>query len=116
MTDDIEVTGDQLEKLQAGFRAYGQIREDGLSLLTEVAIDLTGFKVIIRPKESQHRGRPHCLIEIDGKSAIFDIITGELLAGDIRPWNRTAEKVIADNSAMLEQTWDRTRPDDQKLS
>ena len=116
MTDEAKVEGELLKSIADSFRAYGPIMENGMSMLNEVSIQLERFKVVIRPNESQHRGRPHCLIELRGKSATFDINGGSLLAGDLKPWNRTAEKVIAENSVKLMALWDKTRPDDQKLN
>lgn len=97
------------------FIAYGEIQEGGRSLLTEVTVEIGRFKAVIRPNESQHRGRPHCLIEINETSATFDIVTGNRLAGSLKRWDRTAEKVVKEHSDELIKVWNRTRPDDQKL-
>jgi len=97
------------------FTAYGEIQEDGRSLLAEVTVEIGRFKAVIRPNESQHRGRPHCLIELNETSATFDIVTGDRLAGSLKRWDRTAEKVVKEHSDELMTVWNRTRPDDQKL-
>lgn len=115
MNDAAEVDGELYDLLRSRFVAYGENQDDGRSFLEEVANSLDGLRMIFRPNESQHRGRPHCLVEVSGKSATFDIITGERLAGDIRPLNRTAKRVIEENSEVLVKKWNDTRPDDQKL-
>ncbi len=114
MTEEILIGGELLQKITECFRSYGPIREDGLSFLTEVKVDLGGIKAIIRTNENQHRGRPHCLLERNEKSASFDIKSGERLAGDLGHWNRTAEKVVLKFSNDLLCVWNDTRPDDQK--
>lgn len=116
MADEIVIDGELLQKIIDRFRSYGPIMENGLSLLTEVKVDLGRFKAIIRPNESKHRGRPHCLIECDEKSASIDIQSGERLAGDLGRWNRTAEKVVLEFSNALLCVWNDTRPDDQKFN
>jgi hypothetical protein len=116
MEDELIADDELAKKVVDAFRAYGPILENGLSFLAEVAIRMEGFRIVFRPNESQHRGRPHCLIEMRPKSATFDIKSGELLAGDISPWNRTAEKVVSENTAELMKLWNKTRPDDQKLN
>lgn len=116
MADEIVIDGELLHKITDRFRSYGPIMENGLSLLFEVKFDLGKFKAIIRPNESKHRGRPHCLIEHDEKSASFDIQSGERLAGDLGQWNRTAEKVVLEFSNDLLSLWNDTRPDDQRLN
>jgi hypothetical protein len=110
-----DVPRDLLERMYGSFVQTGEILENGLSFLKEVSVPIDGFKAVIRPNESQHRGRPHCLIAMGEDSATFDILTGERLAGTLKSWNRTAEKVVKQNSAELLIVWNDTRPDDQKL-
>ena len=55
------------------------------------------------------------MIEANDNSATFDINTGELIAGDLKKLNRTAERVVAEHSEPLLKLWNDTRPDDQKL-
>lgn len=111
-----ELTESELNALKQKFATYGPIDEQGRSFLIEVTVELRGFKAVIRPNESQHRGRPHCLIAVDEKSATFDIKTGKRLAGDLGRWNSTAQKVISEESERLMKAWDETRPDDQTLN
>jgi hypothetical protein len=115
MTQEVQGPDVLAKLIYSDFQSYGQIQEDGLSYLTEVTVSLNNFRVVLRPNEGQHRGRPHCLIEMGEDSATFDIMTGELLAGTLKSWNRTAEKTILRHSAKLKEVWDQTRPDDQKL-
>lgn len=113
---DLTLTGKLLASIRDEIVALGEIDEQGRSFLIEVALCLDGFRVVLRPNEGQHRGRPHCLVEANDNSATFDIVTGERLAGDLKKLNRTVEKVIKDHSAELLGRWDETRPDDQKLA
>ena len=113
--DQIAIPKELSRSMLDSFIAYGEIQEDGRSLLTEVSVEIGRFKAVIRPNESQHRGRPHCLIEVNETSAVFDIVTGDRLAGTLKRWDRTAEKVVKKHSDELTEVWNRTRPDDQKL-
>jgi hypothetical protein len=113
--DDIQVSDALRKSLYGQFQSLGEIMPDGRSFLKEVTVTIDRFNAIIRPNESQHRGRPHCLIVMGEDSATFDIDTGKLLAGTLKSWNRTAEKVVANHSAELREVWDKTRPDDQRL-
>jgi hypothetical protein len=115
MNKDVEIADDLRERMYEDFRSLGEILPDGRSFLKEVTVTIDDFNAIIRPNESQHRGRPHCLIAMGEDSATFDILTGELLAGTLKSWNRTAEKIVKKHSAELLKTWNETRPDDQKL-
>ena len=113
--DEITIPKELSRSMLDSFTSYGKIQEDGRSLLTEVTVEIGRFKAVIRPNESQHRGRPHCLIEVNEASATFDIMTGDRLAGSLKRWDRTAEKVVKKHSDELMKVWERTRPDDQKL-
>ena len=115
MSGSIDASPELLERVYITFTQLGEIQENGLSFLKEVTVALPQFKVVIRPNESQHRGRPHCLIAMGEKSAVFDIVTGELMAGTLKSWNRTAEKAVKLHSPELLEVWNDTRPDDQKL-
>ena len=115
MADEVAVADDLRQRMYDDFRSFGEILPDGRSFLTEVTVTIDNFRALIRPNESQHRGRPHCLIAMGEDSATFDIVTGERLAGSLKSWNRTAEKVVKTHSAELLETWNQTRPDDQKL-
>ncbi len=116
MERDINVPSELLERIYNSFVSIGEIQENGLALLKEVSVSIGDFKAIIRTNESQHRGRPHCLIAMGESSAVFDIHTGALMAGTLKSWNRTAEKVVKENAALLLDVWNETRPDDQKLN
>lgn len=115
MSDDIEAPEQLRNLIYQTFSQIGEIQENGLSYLKEVTVSLPEFEVIIRTNESQHRGRPHCLIAMGENSPTFDIETGQLLAGTLKSWNRTAEKDVKRHSGTLLQVWNDTRPDDQKL-
>jgi hypothetical protein len=92
MTQDVQMPDEFIARIYATFSQLGEIQENGLSYLKEVTVSLPEFRVIIRTNESQHRGRPHCLIAMGENSATFDIQTGQRLAGNLKSWNRTAEK------------------------
>jgi hypothetical protein len=111
-----EAPDELVRRMYDEFTMFGEIQENGMSLLKEVTVSLDGFRVTIRPNESQHRGRPHCLIAMGEFSATFDIVTGALLAGSLKSWTRTAEKVVKRNSVDLLKVWNDTRPDDQKIA
>lgn len=115
MGDEVRVADDLRQRMYEDFRSFGEILPNGQSFLKEVTVTIDNFSAVIRPNESQHRGRPHCLIAMGEDSATFDIVTGELLAGTLKSWNRTAEKIVKKHSAELLETWDEMRPDDQKL-
>lgn len=78
---------------------------------------ITDFKVVVRPNEGQHRGRPHCVVQMDrgAPEVSVDILTGEILAGNPGPWRHTITKAILEHSAALKDFWDSLRPDDQRL-
>jgi hypothetical protein len=111
-----EIEGDLLASMESEIIALGELDDQGRSFLIEIAIRLDGFRVILRPNEGKHRGRPHCLVEANDNSATFDIVTGERLAGDLKKLNRTVEKVVRNHSDRLLERWDESRPDDQRLS
>ena len=97
-------------------RAIGPILESGRSLLTEKRYpEIDDFKVIVYPNEGKHRGRPHCQVRIAEKTATFDIETGDLMVGNIDPWERTVRKVLLQNQDGILKFWHEMRPDDQKL-
>ena len=97
-------------------RAIGRILEDGNSLLIEKRyLGIDDFKVFVYPNESKHRGRPHCEVKIDGKTATFDIETGDPLGENVGRWERTVRKVLLQHQEGLREFWHDTRPDDQKL-
>jgi hypothetical protein len=64
MNNEIEVPPDLREKMYQDFRSYGEILPDGRSFLKEVTVEIDRFDVVFWPNESQHRGRPHCLIKM----------------------------------------------------
>lgn len=118
MIDDVAIDlFDDLRTLMLEeIRAYGVVQADGRSLLNEKTYpEIDDFKVTFFSNESQHRGRAHCKVTIAGKSANFDIVSGELIIGDIRPWERTVSKVLIEHKEGLLEFWHSTRPDDQKL-
>lgn len=112
---ELEVPFGLRTEIYEDFQKLGEIQADGRSFLKEVTVNIERFRVVIRTNESQHRGRPHCLIQMGEDSGTFDIVTGKLLAGDLKSWTRTAEKVVASHSSQLLDLWTATRPDDQKL-
>lgn len=98
-------------------RSYGPIREDGLHELNErLYKEIEDFRVIFYSNESKHPGRPHCTIQIDGKTANYDLKSLEAIVGDLGRWKRTVRKVLAEHQEKLLQFWEDTRPDDQRLS
>lgn len=118
MTEDTasEIPDDLRDTMLDEVRAFGIVQPDGRSLLNEKTYpEIEDFKVTFFGNESQHRGRPHCKVTIAGKSANFDIVTTELIVGDIKPWERTVSKVLAAHADGLLAFWHSTRPDDQKL-
>jgi len=119
MTDDMSgrpVPAELDKALRRTFATLGEIMEDGRSFLIERLFDqIKDFRCEIFPNESQHRGRPHCKMTADEKSAVFDIRTGEKLVGDLGRWERTASKAVQLHSAALLDFWIDLRPDDQKL-
>ena len=80
-----------------------------------IALPVPKLRFEIWPNESQHRGRPHCKVSCDGKSATFSIPDGELLVGDLEPNERRAVKAVQLHGEALLKVWYRLRPDDQKL-
>lgn len=115
--DEIQIPSDLRDMMLSAIREYGQIQEDGRSLLNEKQYpEIEDFKVSIFPNENKHPGRPHCQVRIAGMTATFDIQTGERLAGDVKKWERSVQKVLLDHKDGLKKLWYDTRPDDQKLS
>jgi hypothetical protein len=113
---EIEIPSDLRNPMLDAIRAKGPIQEDGRSFLIEKQYpEIEDFKVSIFPNESKHPGRPHCQVRIAEMTAIFDIRTGDVLAGDIKRWERTVRKVLLDHQDGLLNFWHEMRPDDQKL-
>jgi hypothetical protein len=113
---EIELTGSLFESMRSEVSSLGVLREDGLQELNEKLYkDIDDFRVIFYPNESRHPGRPHCKVEIGGKTANYDIKTLEVLAGDVGKHQRTVGKVLRNHQSGLLKFWDDTRPADQRL-
>jgi hypothetical protein len=113
---EIELTGSLFESMRNEISSLGVLREDGLQELNEKLYkEIDDFRVIFYPNESRHPGRPHCKVEIGGKTANYDINTFEVLAGDVGKYHRTVAKVLRNHQSGLLKEWDDTRPTDQRL-
>ena len=69
------------------------------------------FGIVIRINFSDHHP-PHLHADYQGFEGLFDIRTGEVLAGELpRTATRLVNEWIAANRAALAENWDRTYSD-----
>jgi hypothetical protein len=116
-SSEIQLSGILLESMREEIRSLGVLREDGFQELNEKLYkDIDDFRVIFYPNESRHPGRPHCKVEIGGKTANYDLKTLKPLVGDVGRYQRTVDKVLTKHQSGLLKFWDDTRPTDQKLA
>jgi hypothetical protein len=88
----------------------------GLSRLDEAAYKVGDFSLTYRFNEGKHRGRPHCLVNLPNRLvAKLDIVTGEIIEGDVNGWGRSIAKFFEKYDKELLAIWEQTRPDDQRL-
>lgn len=115
-SEEIELPESFLEEMRNDLRSFSTLREDGLHDINEKLYkDISDFRVIFYPNESRHPGRPHCKVEIGGKTANYDLKTLQRLVGDVGKHQREVSKVLTKHQKGLLKFWDETRPTDQKL-
>ncbi len=115
MTKHIDVTGDLGKAFLHSMTAKGPDGSSPNMLLEKQYPEIKLFKVSIWPNESQHRGRPHCAVRHDKGQVSVDIMTGEVIAGDPGRWASAIKHAVLQHSSELQELWNSTRPDDQKL-
>lgn len=106
----ISVSAKLVVELAKEFHSGPIIDDRGRRRLEEALVaEVDGLQVEIFSNEHPP---PHFRVRYQGRSANFDICTGEPLTNGLEKWRRNIRKWHAENRQTLIDSWNRRRPTD----